>query len=90
MTKHFTLLAFSGLGLFTAACADAPEPLAAPEAAELERLVEHLDSEARQANAADPEALPDKLASVDRVSSTIERLPAERIDPNLVASALVR
>ena len=90
MIKRLTLLAISSFGLLTAACAEAPEPLRSPDAAELDRLVRHLDSEAREANAPDRKALPDQLAAVDRVSGTIERLPAERIDPNLVASALAR
>jgi len=90
MIKHLLLLAFSSFGLFTAACAEAPEPFRAPDAAELDRLVEHLASEARAANAPDRKALPDQLAAADRVSGTIERLPAERIDPDLIAGALVR
>ena len=90
MIKHLTLLAMSSFGLLTAACAEAPEPFRSPDAAELDRLVQHLDAEARKANAPDRKALPDQLAAVDRVSGTIERLPAERIDPNLVASALTR
>lgn len=90
MTKRLACLAFPALGLLAAACTEAPEPRPALAAAELERLVERVDAEARRANAPDPKALPDQLASVDRVSGAIERLPAERLDPNLVASALAR
>jgi hypothetical protein len=88
MTKRLPFLAVAAAALLTAACADAPEPAPRLEAAELDRLLAKLDQEAAAARA--PAAVPDQIAAADRVAATVARLPAEKIDPNLVANALTR
>jgi hypothetical protein len=88
MTKRPTLLALAAAALLTAGCADTPEPAPRPNEAELDRLVATLEAEAAAANA--PTQVPDQIASADRIAGTVARLPAEKIDPNLVASALTR
>jgi hypothetical protein len=88
MTKHPALLALAAAALLSAGCAEAPEPAPRPNEAELDRLVATLDAQAAAANA--PTQIPDQIASADRVAGTIARLPAEKIDPNLVANALTR
>ena len=88
MTKRPAFLALAAAALLTAGCADAPEPAPRPDAAELDRLVATLEAQAAAANA--PAKVPDQIASADRIAGTVARLPAEKIDPNLVANALVR
>ena len=91
MSKRLALLAFSSFGLLAAGCAEAPQPVAAALGAEeLEQLVARLDAEARAANPPVRGALPEKVASADRVSNTLARLQPERLDPNLVVSAIAR
>jgi hypothetical protein len=87
MTSRLPFAALAAVALLTAGCADAPEPAPRLEAAELDRLLANLDAEAAAARA--PE-VPDQIAAADRVASTVARLPAEKIDPNLVANALTR
>jgi hypothetical protein len=88
MTKRPAFLALAAAALLTAGCADAPEPAQRPNAAELDRLVATVEAQAAAANA--PTKVPDQIASADRIAGTVARLPAEKIDPNLVASALAR
>lgn len=88
MTKRPAFLALAAFALLTAGCADAPEPAPRPNAAELDRLVATKAAEAAAANA--PAEIPDQVASADRVAGTLARLPAEKIDPTLVANALTR
>jgi hypothetical protein len=87
MTKRPAFLAAAAFALLAAGCADAPEPARSPNAAELDRLLAHLDQEAA---AARTPQIPDQIAAADRVAGTVARLPAEKIDPNLVANALTR
>jgi hypothetical protein len=88
MKKRFAFFALAAPALLAAGCADAPEPARSPDAAELDRLVATLESEAAAART--PGEIPDQLAQADRVSNTVARLPAERIDPNLVATFIAR
>jgi hypothetical protein len=91
MTKRLAPLAFSAFALLAAGCAEAPQPAAAAlGAAELEQLVARLDAEAAAANPPVRGALPEKVASADRFSNTITRMAPERLDPNLVVSAIAR
>jgi hypothetical protein len=89
MTKSLPLLVFPA-ALLLAACGQAPSPAPALAAADLERLVATVEAQARAANPPKRAALPGQIASADRLSGTLERLPAERIDPTLVANALTR
>ena len=90
MTKRLAPLAFSAFGLLASACAEAPEPAVVLGTAELEQLVARLDAEARAANPPARGALPEEVASADRVSNTLTRMAPERLDPNLVVSAIAR
>jgi hypothetical protein len=88
MTNRPAFLGLAAAALLTAGCADAPEPAQRPNAAELDRLVATVKAQAAAASA--PEQVPDQIASADRVAGTVARLSPEKIDPNLVAGALVR
>ena len=84
MTKYLPLFVF--LPLAAAGCAAEPDPVPAPDPAGLERFYASL--EADTAAAADP--LAEKLAPADRLSGAIEKLPAEKIDPKLVARVIAK
>ncbi|HEX9955590.1 MAG TPA: hypothetical protein VGB48_10320 [Allosphingosinicella sp.] len=90
MNKRLSPLAFSALALLAAACTEAPQRTAALDAEQLDRLTAFVEAEARAANPPKRGALPDQLASADRLSGTIARLEPERLDPNLVVSAIAR
>jgi hypothetical protein len=87
MTKHFAFLALAAAALLTAGCAEAPQVAPHPNAAELDRLVATLEAQAAAASAGQ---VSDQIASADRIAGTVARLPAEKIDPALVANALTR
>ncbi|HEY0147544.1 MAG TPA: hypothetical protein VGB70_00925 [Allosphingosinicella sp.] len=90
MNKRLAPLAFSALALLAAACSEAPQPVAALNADQLDRLHATLQAEARAANPPQRGALPTELASADRISGALTRLEPARLDPNLVASAIAR
>ena len=81
MTRPIALFA-SALALLAGACAQSPPPSADP--VELELALAAIESQ-NQGSAA---RFQDKIRGADRISSTLSRVAAERLDPNAAAALL--
>lgn len=81
MTRSITLFG-SALALLAGACAQSPPPSADP--VELELALAAIESQ-NQGRAA---RLQEKIRGADRISSTLSRVAAEKLDPQAAAALL--
>ena len=80
MTKSLALLLIPLAGCGSAPAAPAADP------AKLDRFYARLEAE----NEAAANPIAEKLAPADRLSGAIEKLPAEKIDPEVVARVIAK